>query len=383
MNIIYLTSAIRQEEYPNFLSLWNVTPNPSNQNFHYRLIKSLSLQNNITVITLRPYNSSNCKIKHFDSYKFEENNTSWNYLEVKNNKVLRYISYLKETEKIIKNHCKSSIIIADSMNFTILQLANKMSKKFKMPLVYLLTDSPYNISFLKKKRQDKMIKLAQQADAYISLTNGLDDLYNKSQKPSVLVSGILDDYEDFTISKDHGDYLLFSGAMLPQYGVYNLIEAFKQIDHKNFKLIIAGHHFDKTLLNEKMANDNDIVFLGTLPYQEIRKLENGAFACINPRPFSESLDKYSIPSKTIEYASSRAVTISGINSRLQEIFRDSIIWLDDASPKNIGEVIERTLSLSENERNALVLEANQKARQYFSKINICEKITNFLLNIFK
>lgn len=55
MRIIYFTTALSKNEYNEYTKLWKISPNPSNQNFHNKLIRSLSINNKVDVISIRPF----------------------------------------------------------------------------------------------------------------------------------------------------------------------------------------------------------------------------------------------------------------------------------------------------------------------------------------
>lgn len=352
--ILYVSSAIDEFDYPSFLKLWKDGLNTSNQNFHYRMIKALAINNEVHVISLRPLNN-NCSNGSFNSLNKTTGNITWEYLKVKNNKYLRYISFIKETKHIIKNQNIETIFV-DAMNYQCLKIALKAKKQLHCKLIPILTDNPYNISFMKKTYQDKLIKVAQKGDSFVALTQGLNDLYNHTKKPYVIVNGIVPDKITEPSENKYGKYIFFGGAMMKRYGVYDLIKAYQEINPNSISLLLAGHHYDLAEVNKAINNNKNIKFLGTLPYKEIKQLEENAYININPRPYEEQLDKYSIPSKTIEYASSGRLTISGINTELKKIYGDSLIWIKN---NNIKESLEIALRLSDKEYNQLTNKAQE------------------------
>ena len=54
MNVIVLTSSMADQDFNEFSRTARIKPNPSNQNFYNKLIKSLSFFNNVSVLSLRP-----------------------------------------------------------------------------------------------------------------------------------------------------------------------------------------------------------------------------------------------------------------------------------------------------------------------------------------
>ena len=61
MRVIYLTTAIKKDDFAKFSKMWRIALNPSNQNYHNKMIRSLAMSNKVDVISMRPYSISNCK----------------------------------------------------------------------------------------------------------------------------------------------------------------------------------------------------------------------------------------------------------------------------------------------------------------------------------
>ena len=55
MNIIFLTSSMTESDFSSYQSKAKIKPNPSNQNFYNKLIKCLSLKNDVYPLSLRPF----------------------------------------------------------------------------------------------------------------------------------------------------------------------------------------------------------------------------------------------------------------------------------------------------------------------------------------
>ena len=66
MKIIYFTTAIQRDDYRDFTKLWTISLNPSNQNFHNKMIRSLAINNEVHVISIRPFSRKNCKVKKLE-----------------------------------------------------------------------------------------------------------------------------------------------------------------------------------------------------------------------------------------------------------------------------------------------------------------------------
>ena len=115
----------------------------------------------------------------------------------------------------------------------------------------------------------------------------------------------------------------------------------------------------------------------------VNSLESASLLNINPRPFSEDLDRFSIPSKTLEYMSSGRPVISVKNTKLMEKFPEEIIWAESASPKDLMSAMEKVLSITDVERENYGEESKNRVLKLYSLDNIGEKITSFLEQFLK
>ena len=106
--------------------------------------------------------------------------------------------------------------------------------------------------------------------------------------------------------------------------------------------------------------------------------EQKALACINPRPFTEDLDRFSIPSKTLEYMAMGRPTISVKNSALKEKFPTELIWLDGANESDLVHGMKEVLKMSEAERDDLGRRAKNRVLQLYSLEALSNNIQSFL-----
>lgn len=381
MKIIYVTTAIDANDYKSFVSLWKKKPNPSNQNFHNKMIRCLAINNDVEVISIRPFSRKLVSSKSLQKEEKKTGNITWHYLQIKSNKVLRFFSIKIDCLKIFKKEdVKNTIIITDTINPNCLSAAVRMSKAYKLPIVGICSDSPSNITGTNKSYTLYLLKKASRCNGYISLTSGLNTLYNEENKPNIIIEGIVENetyYPPIPHIEDK-PYFFFGGSLLQRYGVNELIAGFKKLNRDDVKLIIAGHSGNEQLIKEQISDNHNIKFVGTLDINSVLSYEAGAIANINPRPFSEDLDRFSVPSKTIEYLTSGAITISVRNSKLKPYFEDEILWINEANEDNICEAMNNVLSMNEDERKAFGLKAKEKVLSLFSMDQINQKLVSFL-----
>ena len=382
MNIIYFTTCQDNNDYNEYLKIWPYPINSSSQMFHNRLIRSLSIRNHVDVISIRPFSKQDCLVKALLKNERITNQIHWHYLSVRRTKVGRFTFEWAQVEKILRKVDKNSIIITDTINPNVFALAVYAAKRKRLPIVGVCTNSPSNVSNTNRSYSLSILKLAKSLDGTIALTPALNDLYNENNKPSIIVEGLVEDRLPFPGDNKYGKYLFYSGTLYEKYGIYNLIQAFNELELPDYKLLICGHHEGKTFL-EAIRRKKNIRYLGALSNQECIQLQQNAVANINPRPFNEDLDRFTMPSKAMEYFNSTRPTITTKSSRLFKLFEQDAIWMKNGSVEDIKEAIKTLLALSDEEQKYLGKRAHDRAQMYYSLSNIGLKLEDFLQTFFK
>lgn len=379
MRIIYFTTAQEEKDYRSFMNQWKIALNPSNQNFHNKLIRALAIENQVDVISIRPFSRKNMKVKKLPSVEKKEGNITWHYLSRSGLNFLKTINLIPETKKIFKKiDKKDAVILTDTINPSVLRTVTKINGKEKLPIFGICTDSPSNISGTTKSYTQYLLSHSDNFNGYISLTQGLNDLYNPQKKPSLIVEGLVENREEKEEKMNEKPYFFFGGALMEKYGVFNLIKAFKRLHDENIDLIICGHHGDKAKIRDEIGKNTNIKFIGLIPVKEVLKYETNCIATINPRPFSEDLDRYSIPSKTLEYMSAGRPVISVRNSILMEKFPEEIIWINSSEVSDIEKGLKQVLAMSEKEREIFGFESKNRVLKLYSLKSVSTIINNYL-----
>ncbi len=378
MRIIYFTTALDKKDYKEYAKYWKISPNPSNQNFHNKLIRSLAINNKIDVISIRPFSKKLVSLKRLKKKVNVIENITWHYLWINKGKLSRFFSIQNQALQIVKSIKEDAIILTDTINPNVLYNATRIGKKRHLKVIGICTDSPSNITNTSRSYTLLILKLAKDLSGYISLTTGLNNLFNEQEKPSLIIEGLVDKDITYNNKNIYGDYLFFGGALLPRYGVYNLIEAFKKLSKTDLKLLICGHHGDEIKLKEAIQDNPNIIYLGTLDVDTVLDLESKAIANINPRPYSEDLDRYSIPSKTLEYFASGKPTISVKNTKLMKNFSDYAIWLKGGDIDSLYNGINLLLNLTKQNQNEIAKKAKEQVYKLYSLEAVNKKLNDFL-----
>ena len=368
MRIAYFTTAQDKQEY----SKSPIESNPSNQVFHSKFIECLSLTNQIDVFVLRS-NAYGDK----QAFTSKEENVTWNYLPTKSGKFSNLTSQISNSKKITN---KFDVAFVDTMNTRCLLSARGYCKKNKIKLIGIVTDNPHNITNASSLNSKLLLRTAGKCDGYICLTASLNSLFNKKNKPYILIKGLSKNIREEKVSPVDYQYFFYAGTLLKKYGILDLINAFKNFNYPKVKLVIAGHHNNDDFRNA-LKGDERIVFLGNINNDLVIDYENHSIANINPRPFIEEIDKYSVPSKVIEYSSMNSLIISGYSSELKDYFGNNILWVDEEN--TLSRSLEEAFKLNSKERKKVINDVQKLSFEEFSLEESNKKLDNFILNLIK
>lgn len=378
MNIIYFTTAQDKTDFASYISLWNVPINTSNQTFHNKLIRSIAINNHVDVVSIRPFSKGNCNVDYLESADTISDSIHWHYPKIARGKLTSFRSLRRDIKNLFEHFYRNSLIITDTINPTVLYMATYFAKKYKMPIIGVCTDSPSNIAGTNRAYTMFLLRLARSLNGYICLTPGLNELFNDQNKPAIIFEGIVENEEPTKEKNQYGKYVFYCGALAEKYGIYNFIKFFQVYIKGDVKLVICGHHADEQRLNEITSNDSRIVYLGNILNEEALSLEASAWCNVNPRPFSEDLDRYSVPSKVLEYLNSGTPTISVKNTRLQKYFNADAIWIKNNTDEDFVEAFQKLNTFTDQDKNSMVNRAKEQVQKYFSIDAINAKLDGFL-----
>lgn len=348
------------------------------------MIRALAINNTVDVVSIRPFSTRKCLAKYLTEETKEEDNITWHYIKIKGSKFRRPFVIKKEVAKLLKKmDLTDTIFITDTINPNVITNANRAKKKYGRPTIGIATDSPSNISGTPRSYTVYLLKQGKGEDGYISLTEGLNDLFNEDNKPSVILEGVVEDNDVKPINNKYGKYFFFGGALPEKYGVYRLIEAFKRLNNPEYNLILCGHHGDERRIKEAIKGNKNIHYLKMLPVKEVLALEANAFANVNPRPYNQDLDRFSIPSKTIEYFTSGKLTISAQSTILGKEFASCALWCGYAKEDEIYNALVKAIKMDEDKRIEMGLKAKKKAQELYSLSSVNKKLNEFLVQFVK
>ena len=384
MRIIYFTTACKKEDYVSFSKMWDSSLNASIQNLHNRFIRSLALTHEVEVFSMRPFSRRYCKLKKLDAETKQEGKITWHYLEIKRNKLLRYSTVTKQCNKILsKTNLKDCIIITDTLNPNVLRNSTKFAKKYNLPIIGVCNNTPSSIHNTGKSYATSILSLAENLSGYITLTQGLNTLYNTYNRANLSFEGVLDDNVVINKENEYGDYIFFNGSLEPNHGIVQLILAFRELDNPKLKLIISGYYPDNETLIKVIHNNQNVINLGNIPSDEVISLASHSLLNVNPLPFTEDFDRYYVPANLVDYFNSNSIVVSVRNRQFMKSFKDDAIWVEDCEIYDLLKGLKAGLSLSKENRAEMIKKANADVNKLYSMSVINRRTILFLKQFLK
>ena len=384
MRIIYFTTALEKEDYVAFCENWNGSLNTTIQNLHNRLIRALALTHEVDVISVRPYSKRYCKLKKLDASTTQEGKITWHYLEVKRRKLFRANYTKRDAKKILlKLNLKDAIILTDTLNPYILKASTSLAEYFKLPIIGVCNNTPSGIHDTGKSYTTNLHSMADDLSGYITQTSNLNELFNKNNRANITIEGVLENKYKEQDVKQYGKYIFYYGNLEKKFGVYELIQAFIELNNPDVNLVVAGYHADEQKMAEMCKFRNNMKYLGMISNDLMVSLENGSIFNINSRPYTEDFDRYLIPYNTLDYLNSKSLTVSVRNNILLKTFKDDALWLELGEKEELIEIMNKALQMSEKEKNEIIKKANADANKLYSMSVVNHKLILFLKQFLK
>lgn len=315
MEILYMSSLCTIKEYKRMFEKYGTTSSHASQKFHRLMTRGLKA-NGIDVVMLSYRAISTPEkddLKHADE---QEGQMNFHYLpHCRNRKVNRLYTIL-QTYSFLKKWKKEHpdmVLISDTINgeFSIAISLFKILHKCKA--IGLVLDVP-SIRANEHRTGLKAIPikikngLIANFDAYVFLTEQMNNVLNPDQKPYTVIEGLVDEnllnQENSLALKDPKKVIMMAGLLEKEFGVDSLLEAFSNTNDKDIELHLYGKGGSAETVRKFEKKDSRIKFYGEVENSIIMEEEKKATLLINPRPAVGEWTAYSFPSKNMEYMSS-------------------------------------------------------------------------------
>ena len=182
----------------------------------------------------------------------------------------------------------------------------------------------------------------------------------------------------------HDDFVfVFSGRLVPEKGIKELLLAIKQIQHLNFKLLIIGSSFfssdRKTSFIEELQNLSselpNVIFTGYIPYQKIQDYYHLANVAIVP-----SIGDEACPLSCIEFMASLPLIVTDSGGMVELVDEDCAIIIK-RNENIITQLKDAMINLLNNKRKCQLMgEAARKRSTLFSDLVYSKKFMDLIDN---
>lgn len=183
----------------------------------------------------------------------------------------------------------------------------------------------------------------------------------------------------------HDDFVfVFSGRLVPEKGIKELLLAIKQIQHLNFKLLIIGSSFfssdRKTSFIEELQNLSselpNVIFTGYIPYQKIQDYYHLANVAIVPSIWDEAC-----PLSCIEFMASSLPLIVTDSGGMVELVDEDCAIIIKRNENIITQLKDAMINLLNNKRKCQLMgEAARKRSTLFSDLVYSKKFIDLIDN---
>ena len=183
----------------------------------------------------------------------------------------------------------------------------------------------------------------------------------------------------------HDDFVfVFSGRLVPEKGIKELLLAIKQIQHLNFKLLIIGSSFfssdRKTSFIEELQSLSsellNVIFTGYIPYQKIQDYYHLANVAIVP-----SIGDEACPLSCIEFMASSLPLIVTDSGGMVELVDEDCAIIIKRNENIITQLKDAMINLLNNKRKCQLMgEAARKRSTLFSDLVYSKKFMDLIDN---
>lgn len=294
----------------------------------------------------------------------------------------------KQIKKWVKEGNKKAVIAYAMTDSSVQSIAyaKKLLPSIKTYLIvpdlpqYMNTAKRSSVfyNFFKKIDWNSIRKKIKYVDCFVLLTKQMATYLNIDNY--VVVEGIANNkFVSIEGSRKREKTIMYAGTLNYKYGIGDLLEAFKRISDKDYRLIICGSGEAEIEIRKEQQKDNRIEFMGLIPNIQVLTLLKEATVLVNPRKNTEEYTKYSFPSKIMEYMASGTPIIAYQLDGIPEEYAGYINYLEDDEIDTLAKTIIRICELPVERRKEL----GDKARKFVLEYKNAEVQTANILNFFK
>lgn len=240
--------------------------------------------------------------------------------------------------------------------------------------------------YLKFYEKPTFYKLLSKIDSFVVLTDKMIEYLNIGHKPWLRIEGLYDVQSSGPPqgpnTKNDFKTILYTGTLEYKYGIKELLNAFALIKSDEYQLWICGGGVGADLVKEMVLSDNRIKYFGIVTKQRVTELQNEATILINPRSPVGEYNKYSFPSKTMEYFASGTPTLMYKIDGVPEEYFQYCYTIEGNTIEDISAAMFSTCELDKS----ILQDKGKSARAFIlnnkSSEMQCKKVLDMLRSMF-
>lgn len=387
IKILYISNACPEDRFDAIFT-GKKKPSQAAQKYHTLQIEGLeALENDVTALSVLPISSLT-----YDKRFFREKQDSgvYHFAPILNIPILRnlfmFLYVFFYTVKKTKGREKGAVI-CDVLNMTLSIAAIMAAALTRTQIVGIVTDVPTKRAFretnpLKKIRQKLSYFVLGRFDKYIFLTEAMNTLINKKNRPYLVSEGHADRAaakQESTLAQKHEKKIcIYAGSLRKIYGIGYLTQAFVQAAVPDSELHIYGSGDFEEELQQITAQHPNVKYFGIRPNRYIVEEERKATLLINPRPTDEEYTKYSFPSKNLEYMASGTPVLTTVLPGMPKEYHPYVFLIEEETVDALADTLRTVLLRSKEELFAFGQAAKSFVLEQKSNVKQAERIVLLL-----
>ncbi len=378
MNLIYLSSVCSQERFDRLVSEGRITKMPQAQKYHHLLLEGLRNVSGDQITVISSYPVANSSTRKFSTESEKEDGIEYHYPGFINIPFIRQMCLWVNTIRLMFRYGneRDNIIICDVLNRSIFYAARFFRTIKRNKIVGIVTDVPGLTSgarakllpWWKRTVKSAAVNLSRGSvktcDAYLLLTEAMNDIVNPKHKPYVVIEGHSDismkERDNRLENKSIDKTIMYAGGTHREFGIAMLVEAFLKLNDPEWRLHIYGDGNYQNELRHISSEHNNVVYHGMKPNAEVVDAQIKSWIMVNPRITNAEYVKYSFPSKTLECMVSGTPLLTTRLAGMPKDYYPYVYLFEDETVDGFKKVLERVFAISSKELH----EKGMKAKEF-------------------
>ena len=404
MQIVYLSNGCSEEKFSQLREKGITRQLPQAQKYHRLLMEGLASWTEQELVSLSAYSVNRQWTKQIVFSREEEHRDNIHYIygAFWNLPVFRQLTRMVNASREIKKLYRKNpdmVLICDVLNQSLSEAARYCGKKYRIPVVGIVTDVPGLMLGTRNGRQPLLTRLVSQYaetrcrknlgkyDGYLLLTEAMNPVVNTNHKPYLVIEGHADskmtEVTNTLADKQQPKVAMYAGGIHKEYGIGCMVDAFRNGNFSNWQLHIYGDGNYREELEQIAAQDGRIQYFGAQSNALVVQKQLTASVLINPRLTNEEYVKYSFPSKTMECMASGTPLLTTKLPGMPKEYEPYVYLITEETEAGMQAAMEAVFTQTAESLHQKGAEA--KAFVLKEKNNICQakKFMDFLAQLKK